>query len=95
MGPATAVEAMAHGKDAARAIDFALMGENRFDGLYRRFTYRMAVPMKPAASKKQTGQKLKVKPRLKNFKEISLGLSETQAHLETLRCLRCDVKEAL
>ena len=35
-----------------------------------------------------------IKSRHKNFKEISLGLTEMQAHLETLRCLRCDVKEA-
>ncbi|HNQ50244.1 MAG TPA: FAD-dependent oxidoreductase [Candidatus Omnitrophota bacterium] len=94
MGPSTAVEAMAHGKDAACAIDTTLMGENRFARLSRQFPYAMAVPMKPAASKKQTGKKLMIKSRHKNFKEISLGLTEMQAHLETLRCLRCDVKEA-
>ncbi|MFA5099335.1 MAG: FAD-dependent oxidoreductase [Candidatus Omnitrophota bacterium] len=92
MGPATAVEAMAHGKDAANAIDTALMAENRFAKLFRQFSYIMAVPMKPAKSRKQTGAKLTVKSRAKNFKEISRGLSEMQAHLETLRCLRCDVK---
>jgi len=89
----TAVEAMAHGKDAANAIDTALMGENRFAKLFKRFAYVMEVPMKPAKAKKQTGAKLSVKSRWKNFKEISRGLSEMQVHLETLRCLRCDVKE--
>jgi NADPH-dependent glutamate synthase beta subunit-like oxidoreductase len=93
MGPATAVEAMAHGKDAARSIDLALTGEDRFAKLFKRFEYVMAVPMKPAASKKQSGERLKVKAREKNFKEVAMGLSEMQAHLETLRCLRCDVKE--
>ncbi|MDD5348004.1 MAG: FAD-dependent oxidoreductase [Candidatus Omnitrophica bacterium] len=92
MGPATAVEAMADGKTAAIAIDFALMGENRFDKLYKKFDYAMQVPAKPAAAKKQTGARLKPKERFKNFREISQGLSEMQAHLETLRCLRCDVK---
>jgi pyruvate/2-oxoglutarate dehydrogenase complex dihydrolipoamide dehydrogenase (E3) component len=92
MGPATAVQAMAQGKNAARSIDRMLMQEDRFARLFKQFDYAMAVPMKPAAAKKQTGAKLKVKARLKNFKEISLGLSDTQAHLETLRCLRCDVK---
>ena len=93
MGPATAVEAMAHGKDAARSIDLALTGEDRFARLFKRFEYVMAVPMKPAASKKQSGERLKMKAREKNFKEVAMGLSEMQAHLETLRCLRCDVKE--
>jgi hypothetical protein len=88
------VEAMAHGKDAARAIDTALMGENRFAKLFKQFSYVMAVPMKPAKAKRQRGEKLTVKSRGKNFKEISRSLSEAQVHLETLRCLRCDVKES-
>jgi len=92
MGPATAVEAMADGKNAARQIDKALMGEDRFGRLFKKFDYPMQVPMNPALAKKQTGIKLKVKERHLNFKEISSGLSQNQAHLETLRCLRCDVK---
>jgi len=92
-GPATAVEAMAHGKEAARAIDAALMGEGRFSKLFRSFSYEMEVPVEPAKAKRQSGKKLNIKSRYKNFREISLGLTERQAYLETLRCLRCDVKE--
>ncbi|MCX7927804.1 MAG: FAD-dependent oxidoreductase [Candidatus Omnitrophica bacterium] len=91
-GPATAVEAMADGKTAAFAIDRYLMHEDRSCLLTGKFAYSMSVPPKPAAAKKQTGQRLKLSQRLNNFKEISLGLTENQAHLETLRCLRCDVK---
>lgn len=93
MGPSTAVEAMADGKNAAQAIDFALTGiETRFPGLYKKFIYECNVPMKPAGGGKQTGKKLSLKQRKNNFKEVSLGLTRQQVLQETLRCLRCDVK---
>jgi len=93
MGPSTAVEAMADGKNAAQAIDLALMGiETRFPGLYKKFIYECNVPMKPAGGGKQTGKKLSLKERKNNFKEVSLGLTREQVLKETLRCLRCDVK---
>jgi NADH-quinone oxidoreductase subunit F len=93
VGPSTAVEAMADGKNAAQAIDFALMGaETRFAGLYKKFIYECNVPMKPAGGGKQTGKKLSLKERKNNFKEVSLGLTRQQVLKETLRCLRCDVK---
>ncbi len=93
MGPSTAVEAMADGKNAAQAIDLALMGaETRFAGLYKKFIYECNVPMKPAGGGKQTGKKLSLKERKNNFKEVSLGLTRQQVLKETLRCLRCDVK---
>ncbi len=93
MGPSTAVEAMADGKNAARAIDLDLTGiDARFAGLSKQFIYEYKVPMKPAAFKKQSGGKLSLKARKNNFKEVSLGLSREQALKETRRCLRCDVK---
>jgi NADH-quinone oxidoreductase subunit F len=93
MGPSTAVEAMADGKNVARAIDFNLMGiDTRFPGLFKQFVYEYKVPMKPAGGGKQTGKKLSLKARKNNFKEVSLGLSREQVLKETLRCLRCDVK---
>ena len=93
MGPSTAVEAMADGKNVARAIDLNLMGiDTRFPGLFKQFVYEYKVPMKPAGGGKQTGKKLSLKARKNNFKEVSLGLSKEQVLKETLRCLRCDVK---
>jgi NADH-quinone oxidoreductase subunit F len=93
MGPATAVEAMSDGKKAAQAIDLALSSENRFDKLSRRFTYRSEVPLEPKVTKKLDGEKLDIRKRRNNFKEVSLGLSLKQARAEAGRCLRCDVKE--
>jgi len=45
-GPATAVEAMAHGKEAARAIDAALMGEGRFQTFPLFFIVRFQVKLR-------------------------------------------------
>jgi NADH-quinone oxidoreductase subunit F len=93
MGPSTAVEAMADGKNVARAIDLNLMGQDtRFAGLFKQFVYEYKVPMKPAGGGKQVGKRLSIKERKNNFKEVSLGLSRQQVLKETLRCLRCDVK---
>ena len=93
IGPSTAVEAMSDGKKAARAIDLALIKEDRFNRLFSKFAYAKHAPLEPKASKKQEGKKLEIKKRYKNFKEVSLGLSLKQACLEADRCLRCDVKE--
>jgi NADH-quinone oxidoreductase subunit F len=93
-GPSTAVEAMADGKKAAEEIDAQLTGEKRFGKLFRKFEYEFTVPQTPQGGQKQTGKRLPVKQRVKNFKEVSIGLSAGQAQLEAQRCLRCDVKEA-
>lgn len=92
MGPSTAVEAMADGKKAARAIDLALSQEDRFSKLFSKFDYACVVPLESKVVKKQEGKKLEIKKRRNNFKEVSLGLSLKQADLEASRCLRCDVK---
>ncbi|MDD5059873.1 MAG: FAD-dependent oxidoreductase [Candidatus Omnitrophica bacterium] len=94
MGPATAVEAMACGKKAARAIDLALSKTDRFGILFRKFSYEFKAPLKTKITKKQEGLKLDLSRRRNNFQEVSLGLSVRQANSEADRCLRCDVKES-
>jgi NADH-quinone oxidoreductase subunit F len=92
-GPATAVEAMSDGKTAAREIDLALMKEDRFFKLFHKFTYASQAPSESKVTKKQEGVRLAVSKRRNNFKEVSLGLTLKQAHVEAGRCLRCDIKE--
>ena len=92
-GPATASEAMGLAKRAARAIDKALTGEDRFSTLFRKFEYGMEVPLNPARSSKVTVPVRPVNERRGNFVEIMQGYSGQQAHSESLRCLRCDVRE--
>jgi len=92
LGPSTAVEAMSDGEKAARAIDLALMKEDRFLKLFHKFRYACDVLLENKVTKKQEGRNLEIKKRRDNFKEVSLGLSLKQAGIEAGRCLRCDVK---
>lgn len=93
-GPGTAVEAMADGKKAAKAIDQALMGQDRFNKLFQTtIEFGRHVAPEICHERKQTGKKLGVGQRKNNFKEVSLGLTKQQVAAESLRCLRCDVKE--
>ncbi|HRY30189.1 MAG TPA: FAD-dependent oxidoreductase, partial [Elusimicrobiota bacterium] len=92
MGPATAVEAMFDGKNAAEKIDEFLTGKDRRAALSKRFAYAQTVPATPSRQKRQTAKELFVPARRGNFKEVSLGLSPAQAMAESCRCLRCDVK---
>lgn len=93
-GPGTAVEAMADGKKAAQAIDRELMKKDRFLALAKtNIEYDDHVPAEVVHERKQSGKKLGLPERKNNFREVSLGLTKTQVTAESLRCLRCDVKE--
>jgi len=93
-GPATVTEAMSQAKKAAEVIDARLMGEDRFGRLFEKFSYKNIAPVEPEGKKKGSAQKISVRKRRGNFKEVSLGFSKTDIENEAMRCLRCDVKEA-
>lgn len=93
LGPATAAEAMGQAKTVAEIIDQALMGKKRFDQLFRRFDYRMEIPVKISKEKMTRASMLPVNARKNNFMEINLGYTGEQARIEANRCLRCDVRE--
>ncbi|MFZ5860236.1 MAG: FAD-dependent oxidoreductase [Spirochaetota bacterium] len=93
LGPATAAEAMGQAKTVAEIIDQALMGKKRFDQLFRRFDYRMEIPLKISKEKMTRAGMLPVNARKSNFMEINLGYTGEQARIEANRCLRCDVRE--
>ncbi|MCM8814176.1 MAG: FAD-dependent oxidoreductase, partial [Candidatus Omnitrophica bacterium] len=92
-GPSTAVLAMASGKQAALAVDKQLTGSARHDRLARKFSYNQQVPFDPQGGGKKQIKTVAVPARIKNFLEISCGLTREQALAECARCLRCDVKE--
>jgi len=92
-GPATLTEAMSAGKKAAKSMDMQLTGKDRFDLLFKKFTYKNIVPVEPRGGKRQQVKKLSRKGRKGNFKEVSLGFSDIKAKIESSRCLRCDVEE--
>jgi len=70
-----------------------LTGKDRFDLLFKKFTYKNIVPVEPRGGKRQQVKKLSRKGRKGNFKEVSLGFSDIKAKIESSRCLRCDVEE--
>ena len=97
-GPNTVTEAMAHGKIAAQMIDKYIRGEK----LTRK--YKVTRPAVQVAAvelsekelqslKKQEMSAAPVAQRIKDFNEVELGFTETQAISEAKRCLRCDLEE--
>ncbi|WP_332446800.1 FAD-dependent oxidoreductase [Sphaerochaeta sp.] len=91
-GPATAAEAMGQGKEVARLIDTALMGEDRWKRLFTTFTYSRTIGKPLYEGKAITSAKLSSKDRRLSFAEVNLGYTGRQARMEAGRCLRCDVR---
>ncbi len=91
-GPATAAQAMALGKKAARGADAKLMGESRFGKIIKNYSYKMAPPDKPDGSGPRRPGRINISERKKNFKEVVKGFTKNQVRTEAGRCLRCDVK---
>ncbi|GAB6277463.1 MAG: hypothetical protein SAMD01599839_20030 [Rectinema sp.] len=93
LGPATAAEAMGQAKTVAEIVDQSLSGKKRFDTLFRRFGYRMEIPLNISKEKMTRAAMLPINARKSNFMEINLGYTGEQARIEANRCLRCDVRE--
>ena len=96
-GPNTVTEAMAHGKTAAQMIDKYIKGEKleRKYEVTRPPLYVEAVKLTEEETKNRKRSKvqsLPVEQRLKDFSEVELGFTETDAILEAKRCLRCDLE---
>jgi len=75
------------------ALRQALSGKKRFDTLFRRFDYKMEIPLNISKEKMTRAAMLPVNARKSNFMEINLGYTGEQARIEAERCLRCDVRE--
>jgi len=93
LGPATAVEAIAHGRRAAEAIERYL-----HPGKPTRFPWNapraLDTSFDPAAEPSKTTRRhaIKLIPRERraSFDEVELTLSAANARREAARCLRCD-----
>jgi NADPH-dependent glutamate synthase beta subunit-like oxidoreductase len=92
-GPATVVAAVAAGKRAAQGIDRYLRGEKArqvsfftLADLEGERRYRPScVPRQPGAEMPQASPT----ERIKDFRQVELGLDEAQARAEAERCLAC------
>jgi len=90
-GPATVIEAIAAGKEAAVSIDRYLKGEDLHEG---RGDVREEIEVDTHGierSARQRMPRLNVKERIDSFNEVQLGFSESQALEEANRCLNCGI----
>ncbi len=95
-GPARIVDALAHGKRAAKEIDKYLSdkrGEKAHEERLEKISITMKVPEETIKQPMAEMPKLSPEERIKNFMEVELGFDEETAKNECSRCLRCDVME--
>ena len=90
-GPATVIEAVAAGKEAAISIDRYINGRDMAEGRERRFT--IASPVKTGVKKELRKRIRRIDPtqREGNFDEVQMALSEDDARKEADRCLSCGI----
>ena len=93
-GPATVIEAIAAGRQAAISIDKYLGGSGIIDETLAPPEEELA-PLEEAEEEKRRPQipTLPLKQRRSSFAEVELSLSEEMAIEEANRCLRCDLEE--
>jgi NADH-quinone oxidoreductase subunit F len=92
-GPASVIEAIAHGRLAASSIDKYLGGEGDIEET-------LAPPEEPMKPLEEAEEEWRVeipappaKERIKNFEDVEMTLSQKMAIKEANRCLRCDLEE--
>ncbi len=91
-GPATVVEAIGQGKEAAVSIDRFIQGQDLPAGRQKDWIGVKDVPTDGIGqSPKQEMRLLAPETRVTNFNEVQLGFDENQSRLEVNRCLECGV----
>ena len=95
-GPASVIEAIAHGRRAASAIDRYLGGSGDIDESLAQPEDLEALPPLPVESGARYRPDMSyrsAKTRIKRFDQAELGFSRKQAIHEASRCLRCDLED--
>ncbi len=90
-GAANVATAMGYGKKAAKQIDRALTGLDRFEELWPKFEYDQTIPPPSQGGARNPARAIPPEQRVGNT-EVSPTFTEWQAKAECLRCLRCDIK---
>ncbi|NBD37303.1 MAG: FAD-dependent oxidoreductase [Verrucomicrobia bacterium] len=94
-GASNVSSTMATGKDAARAIDRHLMGEDRWSMIEKSFDFLQEVPPEPPEGERNVSPKTDPAKRRSEFAEVVCGFNREAALRESSRCLRCDVRETI
>jgi heterodisulfide reductase subunit A-like polyferredoxin len=91
-GPATVVEAIGAGKEAAVSIDRFIRGKELRKGRQTDWSGVKDVPMEGIDRIPKTAMKsLKPQLRIGNFDEVQLGFDDKDAAKEVNRCLECGI----
>jgi NADH-quinone oxidoreductase subunit F len=96
-GPSTVIKAIASGRRAAIAIDRYLKGEKgRLEIIDEKTGLKEDIGL--ALDEETTEEKPRIKThfedpeeRVTDFREVEKGFTKEDAHLEAVRCLRCDL----
>jgi NADH-quinone oxidoreductase subunit F len=91
-GAANVSTAMGWGKKAAKTMDRALTGEDRFEKLWPQFDYSQIIPPASQGGSRNPARLLPVEERRGTWVDVSPTFTEWQAKAECFRCLRCDIK---
>jgi len=95
-GPASVIEAIAHGRRAATAIDRYLGGSGDIEESLAPAEDLESLPPLPVESGARYRPDMpyrSAKTRIKSFDQAERGFSRKQAILEAGRCLRCDLED--
>jgi len=93
-GPATVIEAIAAGRQAAVSIDRYLGGNGVIDEVLAPLEEVVAPPAADEEERHRPAMaSLPLEQRLKGFAQVELGFSESMAIEEAKRCLNCDLEE--
>lgn len=90
-GPATVVEAIKYGKEAASAIDIYLGGDGEVVDKTE-INREISGPILEEEKARVKMPTILLSERKRGFKEVEKGYTEEQAVEEATRCLRCDVE---
>lgn len=93
-GPTSIIQAIAHGRKAASAIDKYLGGDGQIEEVLAEPEEEVFLDvLPPTPQPRQNMPLLKPWKRIKGFKQIELGFSEEQLKQESSRCLQCDARK--
>lgn len=95
-GPASVVDAMAHGRRAAEAIDSYLGGNGDITETLapmERLEELQLLPVEEGEHHREPMRYRSAKNRTKGFSQVELGFTRKAAVAEATRCLRCDLED--
>ena len=91
-GPASVIEAIAHGRKAATAIDKYLGGDGDIDESLAPLENTVAVSDDPEKKLQPEMAAIALDRRICSFDQVGLGYSKDDAMGEASRCFRCDLE---